>query len=114
MEKKNQTCADPIKSLDPTDILYETQRTKELVILYHGNAIIKVYAVGNSTRQTTWFLQHTAKKKNRDGRDGRVGGRLRDLKEQPIKRYRPYLDPNSYIAYKIHTILWKCVQWQDI
>lgn len=28
----------------------------------------------------------------------------RDLKEQPITRCRPYLDPNSYIVYKINTI----------
>lgn len=110
LEKKIKL-VDPIKSLDPIDILWEIQRTKELVSLYHGNAIIKVYTVGNSTRQTTWFLQHTVKKKNRDCR---VGGRLRDLKEQPITRCRPYLDPNSYIAYTIHTILWKSVQWQDI
>lgn len=62
MEKKNQTCRST-KSLDPTDILYETQRTKELVILYHGNAIIKVYAVGNSTRQTTWLSTHCKEKR---------------------------------------------------
>lgn len=47
------------------------------------------------------FLQHIAKRKQRDGG---ISDKLKELKEQLTTMCRPYLAPNSYIVCKIFNI----------